>query len=138
MSAFVASLDVLGNMQSLENELKDDIPRQAERILSTEEEIAETRKNVLRLRERCIEAQNSFNDKTEKQQVIMERFAPRILLGQLEQARDDADTESEETAHSFLRGDMSISDFLKTYSEQRKRHHLRKSKADVFRRQHVQ
>lgn len=116
-------------------------------------EIEELKRLVANKKQTLAELKFNLDQKTQRQQQIMQQFAPRVLLERLSDAVTVADNESEAIASAFLDGmkdkegegidevEKSLQcglgssgeeykEFIKRFSEKRRIYHMRAAKKE--------
>jgi len=95
---------------------------------------AEQLKETLRAKKRTLEEKTAQINEIEARCSALkkDRFSSHLLAGQLAEAAEKCDTESEGLVDDFQAGRIELKEFLTKYTEMRKLYHLRNLKKECL------
>eukprot|EP00299_Pterocystis_sp_00344_P018621 c9294_g1_i2.p3 GENE.c9294_g1_i2~~c9294_g1_i2.p3 ORF type:complete len:182 (+),score=51.51 c9294_g1_i2:526-1071(+) len=101
--------------------------------LSQEETYNQLRQEVNELRNKYVKRKAAL-DAMQAEQVakVQQMTDPSTLVQRLQQAINEAERQSEDTARNFCNGEMQCSDFIREFKEQRKLYHIRNAKKEML------
>eukprot|EP01092_Planopodium_desertum_P007791 TRINITY_DN3220_c0_g1_i2.p1 TRINITY_DN3220_c0_g1~~TRINITY_DN3220_c0_g1_i2.p1 ORF type:complete len:355 (-),score=14.05 TRINITY_DN3220_c0_g1_i2:60-1124(-) len=130
LEEFIEQLDAVKETKKIRNDLHENIMALATKNLEHEKEIDEMKKQVETKREQVAALRRIYEEKAIRQQEILKRFSPEILVAKLSEAAATAGDESEAIAKRFINGDMDLKTFVSEFMKKREEHHLRSAKLE--------
>lgn len=135
--AFASWLEKQGAVQFL-TEMRDEMiagnAKLAQETLSKEEGLRGLHAETLALRDTLADRVASFQALRRRQSLIADATSPAAIATVVEQARDEAEEESEGLVSSMMDGDLSVEDFCKQFVASRRLFHTRNAAAKCLRR----
>eukprot|EP00026_Physarum_polycephalum_P010180 Phypoly_transcript_10332.p1 GENE.Phypoly_transcript_10332~~Phypoly_transcript_10332.p1 ORF type:complete len:196 (+),score=35.09 Phypoly_transcript_10332:696-1283(+) len=131
--ALFDSLEIVKTMQKLRDDLRDGNEEIAKKNVECTTEVDSLHTLLNSKKDSLQQLRVAVEQKTMRQQAIMQQLSPTILVERLADAAAVADSESEEIASSFLDGtgvDSDYKEFIKKFTEKRKLYHLRAAKKE--------
>lgn len=80
------------------------------------------------------ERKNRYDELSQRQDELTRDLSIDSITAQLDIATQDAKEQAESIAKRFRDGELSVDDFMKQYKEAAERHHMRKNKAESFKK----
>ncbi|OQS03448.1 hypothetical protein THRCLA_04251 [Thraustotheca clavata] len=135
LKAYIRNMDSVINFMKLYEELLKGNTELAEKNLTFESTVADLQKDVQGLKTQVQAAQEVLNVKQARQQEILSRVRPDILVERVSQAAEEMDENTEDIGSRFTNGEMDVNQFLSEYIPSRKLYHLRAAKVESFKQQ---
>ncbi|KAG0585340.1 hypothetical protein M758_2G003600 [Ceratodon purpureus] len=125
-NSFLHSLDELGRLNKISEELKKSTIDESKNNLAKESEIAELRTQCMIIRNTELAASREKFEEVEKRyKEVQANCSPTALIRKLQDAANEADEESENLHRSFLAGEIELLQFIQRYRKQRLLYHRR-------------
>jgi len=131
--ALFDALEVVKTMRQLRDDLRDGNEELARKNVTRTAEVDELHQQLNSKKDTLSQLRTAVEQKTQRQQQIMQQLSPQVLVERLADAAAIADGESEEIASAFLDGssvDGDYKEFIKKFTEKRKTFHLRAAKKE--------
>lgn len=132
---FVHKLDTFDKLQSITAKQVDETAELAEQNLEKESKLKEVHKQVVDLQGELKTKLDNFTKLESEQNVICAPPDVSVTLKALRQAKKEAYDSSEAFAEDWVEdGAPNVDDFVKSFVEKRKVHHMRAAKMEVLQR----
>eukprot|EP00249_Psilotum_nudum_P021694 c2820_g1_i1 orf=473-1210(-) len=120
---FLHSLDNVGNLNSLRDDLKKSNFELAKQNLEKESQIAELRNQCTIIRTSELAAAQEKIEEVQKRQRIVGQLTIPVILQRLEEAAKQADGESENLHCQLVAGELDLIEFIPKYRKLRTMYH---------------
>ena len=136
LGAFVGSLDPIVDLGAGGDELVARNRRVGEENLERKERLAALTNSVAALRDQVSTSSASFQAKSQRQQKIMQQYAPPQVSARLSTAVDEAEEASDAVGDALLKQGSAVpggvSDWVEQYLASRTVYHARKARLECF------